>query len=82
MLCMIHADISELAKSLRPQTSASAQSYYSIGVEVIILFGQTELRAQICWMDKVRATFSSIHFPTDRTRCKRVLKCGKQQVYD
>jgi hypothetical protein len=62
-LCTIHTDLSELSRTLRPKQSALDQSdYYLVDFEVILLFGQTELKAQICWKHKVRALFSLIHF--------------------
>ncbi|KAJ8585555.1 hypothetical protein M405DRAFT_745130 [Rhizopogon salebrosus TDB-379] len=57
-LCTIHPDLSELSRTLSPQKSAIDQSdYYRIDFEVIILFGQTELKAQISWKYKVRTSF-------------------------
>jgi hypothetical protein len=57
-LCTIHPDLSELSRTLSPQKSAIDQSdYYRIDFEVIILFGQTELKAQISWKHKVRTLF-------------------------
>jgi hypothetical protein len=53
-LCTINADLSELSRTLRPQKSAFGQSeYYSIDFDVIILFGQTERKAQVSWKHKV-----------------------------
>ncbi|KAG0708560.1 hypothetical protein DFH29DRAFT_423264 [Suillus ampliporus] len=52
-LCTINADLQELSRTLRPKKSALDQSkYYQIEFEVIILFGHTELKAQISWKDK------------------------------
>ncbi|KAG2043940.1 hypothetical protein BDR03DRAFT_940307 [Suillus americanus] len=52
-LCTIHADLSELSRTLRPKKSAIDQSnYYQIEFDVIILFGHTELKAQISWQEK------------------------------
>ena len=53
-LCKIEANLSDLARTLRPQKSASDQSdYYTVDFEVVILFGQTELKAQVCWKHQV-----------------------------
>ncbi|EIW80615.1 hypothetical protein CONPUDRAFT_125441 [Coniophora puteana RWD-64-598 SS2] len=49
-LCTVRADTSELAKSLRPRT-APGRTYYELEFEVVLLFGLTELRAQISWRD-------------------------------
>ncbi|KAG2353445.1 hypothetical protein BDR07DRAFT_1367118 [Suillus spraguei] len=52
-LCTIHADLDELSRTLRPKKSATGQSYYyQIDFDIIILFGHTELKAQISWEDK------------------------------
>ncbi|OAX34711.1 hypothetical protein K503DRAFT_803366 [Rhizopogon vinicolor AM-OR11-026] len=52
-LCTVHADLSELCRKLRPRKSAKDQSnYYLVRFEVVILFGQTELKAQISWKHK------------------------------
>ncbi|KAG2153153.1 hypothetical protein DEU56DRAFT_954958 [Suillus clintonianus] len=57
-LCTIHADLSELSRTLRPKRSAFNQSkYYQYEFDVIILFGHTELKAQISWEEKVRDSF-------------------------
>ncbi|KAJ8595460.1 hypothetical protein M405DRAFT_929541 [Rhizopogon salebrosus TDB-379] len=54
MLCTIHADLSELSQALQPRKSGliSKSTYYAISFEVVILFGQTELEAQISWKHK------------------------------
>jgi hypothetical protein len=65
-LCRIRADLSELSRTLRPKKSPVDQSnYYQIEFDVIILFGHTELKAQISWKEKVRNSFSSIYFLAD-----------------
>ncbi|KAG1846557.1 hypothetical protein DFJ58DRAFT_747163 [Suillus subalutaceus] len=65
-LCTITADLSEVSKTLRPLKSTLDQSkYYKIEYDVVILFGHTELKAQICWKYKVRLSFSSIYFLAD-----------------
>jgi hypothetical protein len=52
-LCRIRADLSELSRTLCPKKSPIDQSnYYQIEFDVIILFGHTELKAQISWKEK------------------------------
>lgn len=52
-LCTIHADLGKLYRTLRPKKSAADQSnYYQINFDVIILFGHTELKAQISWEEE------------------------------
>jgi len=70
-LCSIHADLSELSRTLSPRKSALDRSdYYVIDFEVIMLFGLTELKALISWKYKVCALFSLINYLTDRIRFK------------
>jgi hypothetical protein len=65
-LCTIYADLSKLSGTLRPQKSILDRSdYYEIKFDVIILFGLTELKAQISWKHEVSASFSSTYFPAD-----------------
>ncbi|KIK43050.1 hypothetical protein CY34DRAFT_804214 [Suillus luteus UH-Slu-Lm8-n1] len=52
-LCTIRADLGKLSRTLRPKKAAADQSnYYQIDYEVIILFGHTELKAQISWEEE------------------------------
>ncbi|KAF9231960.1 hypothetical protein BU15DRAFT_81773 [Melanogaster broomeanus] len=51
-LCTVIADTSSLINSMRPQRSLNGGTYYSLNVDVILLFGLTELKAQISWQDK------------------------------
>lgn len=47
------ANTSELAWSLEEQEAADGDVYYKIHYEVILLFGLTELKAQISWRHEV-----------------------------
>ncbi|KAF9234841.1 hypothetical protein BU15DRAFT_33269, partial [Melanogaster broomeanus] len=48
-LCTVIADTSRLVNSMRPQRSLNGGIYYSLDIYVILLFGLTELKAQISW---------------------------------
>ncbi|KIJ66157.1 hypothetical protein HYDPIDRAFT_174829 [Hydnomerulius pinastri MD-312] len=52
----LRADTTKLAETLRPRPSKHSPSgtYYSISYEVILLFGLTELKAQLSWMENCR----------------------------
>ncbi|KAF9234835.1 hypothetical protein BU15DRAFT_78668 [Melanogaster broomeanus] len=52
-LCTVHADTSKVIKSLWPRRSKHSPTgnYYTIRCDVILLFGLTELKAQISWME-------------------------------
>jgi hypothetical protein len=55
VLCIVTADTSELASNLRARRSINNMPpYYRIKCDVILLFGLTELKAQIAWMEDVR----------------------------
>jgi len=57
-LCAVNADISELKKSTQPRTSPiNGKHYYAFKFDIVILFGFTELKAQIAWMENVGHTF-------------------------
>ncbi|KAI6159165.1 hypothetical protein EDD17DRAFT_915883 [Pisolithus thermaeus] len=56
-LCTIHADTSRLAAKLSPKRSKDGSVYYVIDIKVILLFGLTELKAQVGWVEDVRLYF-------------------------
>ena len=54
-LCSVRADTSKLAGSMQPHhLPDGGGTYYSILFYVVLLFGLTELKAQISWIDNVR----------------------------
>ncbi|KAI6029300.1 hypothetical protein BKA83DRAFT_4216861 [Pisolithus microcarpus] len=50
-MCTIRADTSKLAPIMQSHQLPGGGVYYSMWIEVIILFGLTELRAQISWKE-------------------------------
>ncbi|KIM58495.1 hypothetical protein SCLCIDRAFT_28033 [Scleroderma citrinum Foug A] len=52
--CKIFANASNITTALLPKTSPEGQTYYSIEFGVILLFGLTELKAQMSWLENVR----------------------------
>ncbi|KAF8638101.1 hypothetical protein AX17_002441 [Amanita inopinata Kibby_2008] len=51
-LCVVTADMSGVKKSLQPHYNQSAQTtYYRVEFEIVLLFGLTELKAQIAWKE-------------------------------
>ncbi|KAK2464384.1 hypothetical protein APHAL10511_003531 [Amanita phalloides] len=50
-LCTVAADLSKLKKSIKPQTNyKTGAKYFPVEFDVVLLFGLTELKAQIAWM--------------------------------
>jgi len=48
-LCKVTADITKLKGSIRPQTNHRGTKFFVTKFDVILLFGLTELKAQIAW---------------------------------
>jgi len=64
-LCTIQADTSLLSASLRPRrTRLSSISFYLMKFDIILSFGLTELKAQVCWEENVSVLvqFSSLSY--------------------
>jgi hypothetical protein len=57
-LCTVTADMSQLADVLQPQHGKGGAVFYQHYFDIVLLFGLTELKAQISWMEDVR------RFPT------------------
>lgn len=57
-LCTVRADTTKLAKSLSPRRSADGALYFALEIKVILLFGLTELTAQVSWLENV-STFTN-----------------------
>ncbi|KAK0184554.1 hypothetical protein F5146DRAFT_1145410 [Armillaria mellea] len=51
ILCRITADTSVATKSLKAQRRPDGTSYYRLNMSVVMLFGMTELRAQLAWVE-------------------------------
>lgn len=49
--CSVTADTSIVAKSLIPQRSSDGTYFYQLSFDVVILFGMTELKAQLAWIE-------------------------------
>jgi len=63
-LCTIEADLSRVPLVPRPKVTGQG-SFYSIDCEIILLFGMTELKAQVAWKENVSGLhmlFNPINF--------------------
>ena len=70
-LCTIEADLSRVPMVPRPKATGKG-SFYRVDYEIVLLFGMTELKAQIAWKEKV----SGLHMlfnPTDTGLILRVV---------
>ena len=54
-MCSVIADTSVIAHSLQPKQAPGGDVYYRLDFDVVLLFGLTELKAQISWSDSVRS---------------------------
>ncbi|PFH47023.1 hypothetical protein AMATHDRAFT_43201 [Amanita thiersii Skay4041] len=50
-LCTVTADVSNLIRSLKPNVSKQGKTYYVLSFSVVLLFGLTELDAEIAWTE-------------------------------
>ncbi|KAK7029533.1 hypothetical protein VNI00_014410 [Paramarasmius palmivorus] len=48
-LCMIEADLTGTGDCIVERVTTSGARYYQVQVDAILLFGLTELKAQVCW---------------------------------
>jgi hypothetical protein len=54
VVCRVTADTSEAARALSTMNGPNGQKYLCVVFEIILLFGLTEYKAQLCWMENVR----------------------------
>jgi hypothetical protein len=52
--CSVNADVSALVHTLAPEIGKNGKKYLWVDAEIVLLFGLTELKAQICWKENVR----------------------------
>jgi hypothetical protein len=52
MLCTIEADLSQAPVLTQPKATGTG-SFYSVKYDIILLFGMTELKAQVAWKENV-----------------------------
>ena len=62
-MCNVIADTSAIAHSLHPLEGPGGEDYYRLDFNVVLLFGLTELKAQISWIDGVRPVLVSRLLP-------------------
>ncbi|PFH47738.1 hypothetical protein AMATHDRAFT_151443 [Amanita thiersii Skay4041] len=52
-LCTVTADVSNLIRSLKPIVSSHGKTYYVLNFSIVLLFGLTELYAEVAWTENV-----------------------------
>ena len=63
MLCTIEADLSQ-AVVTHPQAKGKG-NFYRVDIDIILLFGRTELKAQVAWKENVSDLAYLLFHPTD-----------------
>jgi hypothetical protein len=56
-LCEVTADLTKLKGSIQSRTNHRGAKYYVLNFEVVLLFGLTELKAQLAWTENVSDRF-------------------------
>ena len=60
-LCEVTADVTKFKSSIKPHNYRGAK-YYVLEFDIVLLFGLTELKAQIAWTENVGHRFSPKHY--------------------
>ncbi|KAH8110514.1 hypothetical protein DFH11DRAFT_1514361 [Phellopilus nigrolimitatus] len=72
-LCTITADTSGLKKQLVPSLDVNRNRYWRLYFDLIILFGGTELKAQIGWIENVSILSTDVNkLETRLNRCRNL----------
>lgn len=58
-LCTVQADLSQMTGAMRPQRGRGGVQFYRQEFSVVLLFGLTELKAHLSWMENVGASSSA-----------------------
>jgi len=51
VLCTVEADVSEAVNAIQPSRGVHGGIFYEMEFSIVLLFGLTELKAQICWQE-------------------------------
>lgn len=73
-LCEVTADVTKVKNLIEPQYNRHGSKYYSLTYDIVLLFGLTELKAQIAWIENVGFTF--FHDETSLRLCYRERRNG------
>ena len=83
-ICTIEVDLSHITLTPRYKRNGERRQYFSLDFDLILLFGSTELKAQVAWREGVRV----LHFLYSPCLmltfvlffCGRTLRSGKPRV--
>ena len=59
-MCDITVDVSGMKQPPLPRIDGTGAKYYRVNYDVILLFGSTELQAQVAWKEDVRPPYNSL----------------------
>ncbi|KAF6743411.1 hypothetical protein DFP72DRAFT_933565 [Ephemerocybe angulata] len=51
-MCTVNVDLSQMGKALGPFKGSGGRVYYKADFDIVLLFGLTELKAQLVWKEK------------------------------
>ena len=84
-ICTIEVDLSHITLTPRYKGKGERGQYFRLDYDLVLLFGLTELKAQVAWREGVRA-FRFFHSPWLMLTfgfvilCCRALRNGKPRV--
>jgi hypothetical protein len=50
-LCNVHADTSKVARTISPRRGYAGLQFFRQEFSIVLMFGLTELQAQLCWKE-------------------------------
>jgi len=70
-LCTVTANTFQMAQGLTPRRSQSGTFYYNMDFKIVLLFGLTELKAQISWIEngKEKRGPAEVVYDGERANC-------------
>ena len=71
MLCTIEADLSRAPLFTQPKATGQG-TFYTVNHDIILLFGMTELKAQVAWTENVSG-LQMLFIPADIRLILRVV---------
>jgi hypothetical protein len=69
-LCSIEADTSQMITAMKPRRGRGGVFFYQQEFSVVLLFGLTELKAQISWVEDVSPLSSLCYWLIDHVYCR------------